>query len=185
MFKLSYQKLLLMPLPLHFKSFFFEQINRTLPSRNKLSNMKIIDSNLCIKCNVKADAEHVLFLCFFPKFFIDSLAKFLDKTFNNSNPDFIFLKENFYLFNIYYEAFTYDEYLQITLLILIAKDRSLKINNDTCLNRWNDWNCFSQSIFISQLTCKILDNLGKSCELINQYLEFLIYYKDDALFFRN
>ena len=54
MFKISYIKIFSMPVPLHLKSFLFEQINRTLPSRKKLAEMKIIDSNLCIKCNIKA-----------------------------------------------------------------------------------------------------------------------------------
>ena len=77
-----------MPVPLHLKSFLFEQINRTLPSRNKLAEMKIIDSNLCIKCSIKANTEHVLLNCVFSKYFINSLAKFLDKLYNNS---FIYL----------------------------------------------------------------------------------------------
>ena len=57
MFKLSYIKVLSMPIPLYLKSFLFEQINRTLPSRNKLAEMRIIDSNLSIKCNVKANTR--------------------------------------------------------------------------------------------------------------------------------
>ena len=30
------------------------------------------------------------------------------------------------------------DYLQLTLKTLIAKERSLKINNDECLTRWNN-----------------------------------------------
>lgn len=183
MFKLSYIKVLSMPIPLYLKSFLFEQINRTLPSRNKLAEMKIIDSNLCIKCKVKANSEHVLLNCVFSKYFINSLAKFLDKTFNNSQPEFIFLKENFYLFNMHYDVFSDNEYLQLTLIILIAKERSLKVNNDESLNRWTNFNYFSQSLFIAQLTCQILKNLGKTCELIEMYLDFVLSYKNDVNYF--
>ena len=172
-----------MPVPLHLKSFLFEQINRTLPSRNKLAEMKIIDSNLCIKCNIKANTEHVLLNCVFSKYFINSLAKFLDKLYNNSQPAFIFMKENFYLFNMHYDVFSDDDYLQLTLMILIAKERSLKINNDECLTRWNNFNFFSQSLFIAQQTCKILENLGKSCNIIEQYLNYLLCYKNVVKFF--
>ena len=172
-----------MPIPLFLKSFLFEQINRTLPSRNKLAEMKIIDSNLCIKCKVKANSEHVLLNCVFSKYFINSLAKFLDKTFNNSQPEFIFLKENFYLFNMHYDVFSDNEYLQLTLIILIAKERSLKVNNDESLNRWTNFNYFSQSLFIAQLTCQILKNLGKTCELTEMYLDFVLSYKNDVNYF--
>ena len=133
MFKISSIKILSMPIPLYLKSYLFGKINRTLPSRNKLAEI-IIDSNLCIKCKVKANSKHVLLNCVFSKYLINSLARFLDKTFNNSQPEFIFLKENFYLFNMHYDAFSNNEYLQLTLIILIAKERSIKINNDEFLN---------------------------------------------------
>ena len=173
-----------MPVPLHLKSFLFEQINRTLPSRNKLAEMKIIDSNLCIKCNIKANTEHVLLNCVFSKYFINSLAKFLDKLYNNSQPEFIFMKENFYLFNMHYDVFSDDDYLQLTLMILIAKERLFKINIDECFTyRWNNLNFFSQSLSIAQQTCTIFENLGKSCNIIEQYLNYLFCYKNVVQFF--
>ena len=46
--------------------------------------------------------------CVFSKYFINSLAKFLDITYNNSQPEFIFMKENFYLFNMHYDVFSDD-----------------------------------------------------------------------------
>ena len=132
--------------------------------------MKINDSNLCIKCNVKANARHVLLNYVFQNYFINSLAQFLDKTYNNSQPDLIFLKENFYLFKMHYDIFSINDYLQLTLLILISKERAMKINNDECLIRWNEFNYFSQS-FIAKLTYNVLENLGKTSILINQYLD--------------
>ena len=108
-----------MPIPLYLKSFLFEQINRTLPSRNKLYEMKINDSNLCIKCNVKANAQHVLLNYVFQNYFINSLAQFLDKTYNNSQPDLIFLKENFYLFKMHYDIFRNVIPLQFTLEVTV------------------------------------------------------------------
>ena len=68
------------------------------------------------------------------------------------------MKENFYLFNMHYDVFSDDDYLQLTL----SKERSLKIINDECLIRWNNFNFFSQSLFISQQTCKILETLLNS-----------------------
>ena len=132
---------------------------------------------------MKANTEHVLFDCVFSSYIINSLAKFLDKTYHNSQPEFIFMKENFYLFNMHYDIFSNDDYLQLTLLILLSKERSLKINNDECILRWNDFNFFSQSLFIGQLTCNILENLGKNSKLIEQYLEFLLSHKNDVHYF--
>ena len=43
--------------------------------------------------------------------------------------------------------FSADDYLQLTLMILIAKERSLKINNDICLIRWNNLN-FSRNHYL-------------------------------------
>ena len=53
----------------------------------------------------------------------------------------ITLNLNLYLWNktfiylIYYDVFTDDDYLQLTLMISIAKERSMKINNDESLTR--------------------------------------------------
>ena len=51
---------------------------------------------------------------------------------------------------MHYGVFTNDDDLQLTLVIVIAKERSLKINYDECLTRWNNFNFFSQSLFIAQ-----------------------------------
>ena len=59
----------------------------------------------------------------------------------------------------------------------------MKINNDECLIRWNEFNYFSQSLFIAKLTCNVLENLGKTSILINQYLDFLLSYKDNVQYF--
>ena len=84
---------------------------------------------------------------------------------------------------MHFDVFSDYDYLQLTLMILIAKERSLKINNDECLIRWNNFNFFSQSLFIAQQTCKILENLGKYYNIINQYLNYLLYYKHVVQFF--
>ena len=55
---------------------------------------------------------------------------------------------------MHFEVFSDYDYLQLTLMILIAKGRSLKINNDECLIRWNNIIFFSQSLFKTQQTCK-------------------------------
>ena len=174
LFKRSFSLVLSLPITLYFKGFLFEQYIRTLVSRTKLFEWKMLDNNLCIKCGVKSDSDHALFTCFFPRYFINCLSLFLDKKFNNGKPDFIFLKENFYLFNIYYEVFTIEEFTQITLLSLVAKDRSLKINKDTCLDRWTIDNCISQAILLTQFTSKLLDEAGLSSELVDNFLEYML-----------
>ena len=82
------------------------------------------------------------------------LAIFLDKYFNDGRPEFIFLRENLYLFNIFYGTLVI-EYTQISLLILVAKERSLKISKDDCLKNFNKFNCISQSILVTQFTSKL------------------------------
>ena len=148
-------------------------------------NNSISQSYCCIKCNVKSDTEHSIFECYFPRYFVNCLALFLDITFNDGKPDFVFLKENFYLFNIYYEIFTKNDYAQITLLCLVAKDRSLKINKDTCLPRWNSDNCFSQTLLLTQFTSKLLKETGISSSIVDKFIEFIIQYKDNTQYFIN
>ena len=184
-FKNSFNRILALPITLYYKGFFFEQLNRTLISRNKLHRMKIIDSNICIKCdNVIADSEHAIYECYFPRYFVHCLALFLDKYFNNSCPDFIFLKENFYLYNIFYECFNTSQYTQISLLILIAKERALKINKDDCLTRYNDYNCYAQTLFISQFASKLIENTGLASDLIDKFIDFILIYDKDVTHFR-
>ena len=59
----------------------------------------------------------------------------------------------------------------------------MKINNDECLTRWNNFNFFSQSLIIAQQTCKILRNIEKSYNIIEQYLNYLLCYKNVVKFF--
>lgn len=175
----------MLSIPLYYKSFLFEQFTRTLVSRTKLHEWNLIDNNICIKCNVKSDTEHAIFECFFPRYFANSLALFLDHTFNDGRPDFVFMKENFFLFNIYYEILTQNDYAQITLLCLVAKDRALKINKDTCLQRWNTDNCFSQMLLLTQFTSKLLNEIGISSSIIDKFIEFILQYKDNTHYFSN
>jgi hypothetical protein len=51
------------------KSFQFELLWRTLPSKNKLYNMGKIDSNECSTCKVKATSGHQAVDCIIPVFF--------------------------------------------------------------------------------------------------------------------
>jgi len=174
-----------LPIPLYYKGFLFEQYTRTLVSRTKLHEWNLLEDNICIKCLVKSDTEHSIFKCYFPRYFVNCLSLFLDITFNGGRPDFIFLKENFYLYNIYYETFTKVEYAQITLLTLVAKDRSLKINKDTCLPRWKIDNCYAQTLLLSQFTIKLLKETGISSSLVDKFLDFVLQYKDNTHYFNN
>ena len=172
-----------MPILLHYKNFFFEQFIRSLTSKNKLFKFQLSDTNLCHICKVISNTEHALFFCVFPKYFIHALAMFLDKTYNQSAPQFIFLKETFYLFNIYYEDFALKDYLQLTQLILIAKERSLMYSKSENTQRWKYYNWFSQSLLITQFACKTLDYTGIDNSLIMSFLDYLLSYKETPDFF--
>ena len=173
-FNKSFKLILSLPIFVHYKNFLLEQFIRTLPSKNKLYKFKIVESNLCKVCNMSSNTEHAIFDCIFPKYFIHMLARFMDKKFNNNYPEFIFLKENFYLFNIYYEVLSRDDYLQLSQLILIAKERSLKISNDDCIIRWNKDNFYAQTLLLTQFTFKLLTNAGHETLLISEFKDFVL-----------
>ena len=173
LFYKSYNKLLSMPIMLHFKNLFLEQINRTLTSKNKLFKFKLVETNLCVKCKCVSTTEHEIFDCIFPKFFIHKLALFLDCKYNQSRPEFIFLKENFYLYNMYYEDFSNNDYIQLSHLILASKDRSLKISKENKIVNWNENNLFAHSILLTQFTFKLLAKAGLENDLIANFLNFL------------
>ena len=183
-FKNSFNKILSLPIVLYYKSFLFEQFNRTLISRSKLYEMKLLDNNLCLKCNVKADTDHSIMECYFPSYFTHCLALFLDNYYNDGKPDFIFLKENFYLFNIHFPVYQNDEYIQISILTLIAKDRSLKISKDEQILKFSDFNCFAQTMFIAQFASKILNNTGINSNLIDKFIDYLMLSKNNVHLFR-
>ena len=182
-FEMSFNKLFSMPLTLSHKSFFFEQFTRTLVSKRKLFYFGHSDSPKCLKCKIDSSSEHALMLCYFPKYFIHALAIFLDQYYNNHNPEFIFLKESFYLFNIFYEQFSENEYYQLSTLILVAKDRSLKISKDECIIKWNPYNCFSQSLFIVQLSIKLLNSMTSEFNLLTEFQNFLLKYQSNVSYF--
>ena len=46
-FNMSFNKILSLPIVLHYKAFFFEQFIRTLPSKNKLFKYGFAETNLC------------------------------------------------------------------------------------------------------------------------------------------
>ena len=174
MFDKSFKMILNMPIFLHYKNFLLEQFIRTLPSKNKLFKFNIVESNKCNACNIVCNTEHAIFFCTFPKYFIHILALFLDFKYNNNQPEFIFLKENFYLFNIYYEDFSANDYLQLSHLILIAKDKSLKISNDECIIRWNENNFYAQTLLLIQFTFKLLTSAGHETSFISKFKEFVL-----------
>ena len=129
---------------------------------------------MCLACNTICTIEHAIFYCVFPKYFIHVLAMFLDYKYNASKPEFIFLKENFYLFNIYYEDFSMNDYLQLSHLILIAKDKSLKISNDDCVTRWKENNFYAQTLLLIQFTFNLLTSAGHETSFISEFKEFVL-----------
>ena len=173
MLNISLKKIFNMPIILYYKNFLLEQMNRTLNSRNKLHKFKLAESNLCSKCNIISSTEHALYFCVFPTYFIHKLALFLDYVLNDSKPEFIFLKENFYLYNMFYEGFSNDFYLQLSHLILVAKDRSLKISVEDDFVKWDVNNFYAHSILLSQFTCKLLHNAGLNNNIIYDFINFI------------
>ena len=162
---------------------YFFKTKQKLVSSNKLFKWNIIESNLCKSCKVINDSEHAIFECKFAKYFAHCMATFLDKIYNNECPEFIFLKENFYLFNIYYDCFKGDDFTQITLLILIAKDRALKASKEECIIRWNEDNFFSQTLLLAQFTIKLLNSIGLNYSLVTNFIDFVLGYKDNTKYF--
>ena len=75
-------RILSLPIILHYKSFLFEQLNRTIVSRKKLIRFGIIENANCPKCNVESTTEHAIFSCYFSKYFIHTFALFLDNMYN-------------------------------------------------------------------------------------------------------
>ena len=143
-----------------------------------------LENNLCLKCNKKADTDHSIMECYFPRYFMHCLALFLDHYYNDGKPDFIFLKENFYLFNIHFPVYQNDEYIQISMLTLVAKDRALKISKDEHLLKYDDFNCFAQTLFIAQFASKMLTNTGIDCNFIDKFVEFILLSKNNVQIFR-
>ena len=169
----SFIKIINLPILLHYKNFFIEQISRTLISKNKLFKFKLSSTNLCLKCNTESTTEHEIFECLFPKFFSHKLALFLDVKYNESRPEFIFLKDTFYLYNMYYEDFSTNEYIQLSHLILAAKDRSMKISKEEKFLNWNENNLFAHSLLVTQFTFKLLEKAGLENDLISNFSKFL------------
>ena len=177
-YEFSLKKMFELPLMIHYKSFFYEQISRTLTSKNKLAKFGLAENNLCPKCKVVSNLEHALYECILPDFFSHTLARFLDVHLNEGKPEFIFLKENLFLYNIYFEQLTKSEYLQISLITLVAKEKCLQLSKDDRLEKWNKFNCISQSILIAQFTSKLLTYANLNDDIIISFLDFLIEKRD-------
>ena len=182
-FENSFMKVMSLPIIIYYKAFFFEQFCRTLVSKNKLFKFGHADSNLCQKCKCVSTIEHSLFICRLPKYVIHALATFLDQKYNNGCPDFIFLKENFFLFNIFYEHFTESEYTQLTLFILVAKDRFLKSSTEDYIEKWNYNNYYAQTLLMIQFTFKMLIETALDNDLIVSFQEFMLSWQDNMSYF--
>ena len=178
-FQNSFKKLFSLPIPIHFKNFFYEQYSRTLNSKNKMYKFKLTDSNICVKCKVISNTEHALFQCHFAKYFIHVLALFIDDIYDSQ--DFVTLKENFYLYNIYYDHFSIKEYTQLSLLILVGKERCLKISKDDCILRWSIPNYYAQSLLISNFTSQILLKSGIENSFISLFYDYMIHNKNKLM----
>lgn len=183
-FENSFKKVMSLPLILHYKSFLVEQLNRTLVSRKKLMHFGLLDNAICPKCNAESTTEHGIFYCYFAKYFIHALALFLDQKYNDGNPEFIFLKENFFLFNIIYPQFNDKDFLQISTIILVAKDRALKSSKDEAIKKWTVNNCYSQTLFVAQFAIKILEKTSSYINIASEFLNFLLQYKDNITYFQ-
>ena len=81
----------------------------------------------------------------------------------------------------YYEHFSMKEFTQLSLLILVGKDRCLKISKDECITRWSITNYFAQCLLISNFTSKILTYSGIDNSFINAFYDYMIKNKDKLL----
>ena len=64
---------------------------------------------------------HNIFYCKFPTYIANTITKYLDKVYNDSQPEFIFMVEPVFLYNVFFEQFSIIDYIQLTHLILVAK----------------------------------------------------------------
>ena len=49
---------------------------------------------------------------------------------------------------------------------------------------FDDFNCFAQTLFIAQFASKLLNNTGLTCSLIDKFIEFLLFSKNNVKKFR-
>jgi hypothetical protein len=75
---------------------------------------------------------------------------------------------------MFYDEFSIQDFIQLSHLILISKERALKSSNDISIMRWNHVNYFSQSLLITQFARKLLLSAGFEIDLITSFFEFLV-----------
>lgn len=179
-FFISFAKIFSLPILLYYKSFFFEQFLRTLTSKNKLRKFGLSTSDKCPVCDIVSNTEHAIFYCIFPKYFVRALALFLDYYYHDNKPQFIFLMENFFLYNIYYEEFSTLEYLQLTQLILVCKDRFLRLSKDEKMRKWSKHNMFAQTLLLGEFTCNMLQYSGIENYFVTRFIEYVLSFRHDV-----
>ena len=81
--------------------------------------------------------DRSIFYCKFPTYIANTITKYFDKVYNDSQPEFIFMVEPVFLYNVFFEQFSIIDYIQLTHLILVAKHRCLKIANNEVIAKWN------------------------------------------------
>ncbi len=74
---------------------------------------------------------------------------------------------------MYYEDFSTNDYIQLSHLILAAKDRSMKISKEEKFLNWNENNLYAHSLLVTQFTFKLLDKAGLENDLIANFSKFL------------
>ena len=141
------------------------------------------ETNLCLKCNVLSSTEHNIFYCKFPTYIANTITKYLDKVYNDSQPEFIFMVEPVFLYNVFFEQFSIIDYIQLTHLILVAKHRCLKIANNEVIAKWNCHNYYTQTILLAQFTVKLLQQTNSATDLIEIYIDFLLQCSDNVTYF--
>ena len=67
------------------------------------------------------------------------------------------------------------KYLMIrNILILVAKDRALKISKEDRLEKFTKFNCISQSILVAQFTSKLLSYANINDDLVVEFSNYII-----------
>ena len=132
----SFEKLLRAKIPLKLKSFHVEFIYRTLPSRSKLFSFGIAQSYLCGRCVEKADTEHILYYCSFPKFCMKKIAAFLDDTYHKGVPNVHLCRMKWFLYNIYVEEIPKSVQNEIMNLSLLLKQFCIM---SAAEDKWRTW----------------------------------------------
>ena len=77
-----------------------------------------------------------------------------------------------------------DDFTQLTLLILISKDRALKAKKER-MHKKLEWEILLPNLAYIVIYCKKFDSIGLDTNLIIDFIEVVLKYKDNTKYFNS